>query len=70
MTEVVLHSRIDTPGSPLVRTHNDFSKIHQAHREVYASFRSDELQAWVDKTFKERPPLVPELAPDLLKKRE
>jgi hypothetical protein len=30
-------------------------------QEVYAPFKSDELQANVDRVFKEKPPLVPEL---------
>lgn len=42
------------------------NQIVSAHKEVYASFKSDELPAAVDKTFKVKPPLVPELPPDLL----
>lgn len=45
------------------------NQIRHAHKELYASFKSDELQAQVDQTFKDRPSLVPELPADLLKKR-
>jgi hypothetical protein len=44
------------------------NQILSAHKEVYASFDSDELQALVDKIFKEKPPLVPDLPADLLKR--
>lgn len=44
------------------------NQILSAHKEVYASFKSDELQAEVDRVFKAKPGLVPELPADLLKK--
>lgn len=39
----------------------NYNQIVSAHKEVYAPFKSDELQADVDRVFKEKPPLVPEL---------
>lgn len=39
----------------------NYNQIVSAHREVYAPFKSDELQADVDRVFNEKPPLVPEL---------
>ena len=39
----------------------NYNQIVSAHNEVYAPFRSDELQAHVNRVFKEKPPLVPEL---------
>jgi hypothetical protein len=41
----------------------NYNQIISAHKEIYASFRSDELQADIDRVFKEKPPLVPELPP-------
>ena len=38
-----------------------YNQIVSAHKEVYAPFKSDELQAEVDRVFKEKPPPVPEL---------
>ena len=39
----------------------NYNQIVSAHKEVYAPFKSDELQVDVDRVFKEKPPLVPEL---------
>ena len=39
----------------------NYNQIVSAHKEIYAPFKSDELQADVDRVFKEKPPLVPEL---------
>ena len=39
----------------------NYNQIVSAHKEVYAPFKSEELQADVDRVFKEKPPLVPEL---------
>ena len=39
----------------------NYNQIVSAHKEVYASFKSDELQADVDRVFKEKPASVPEL---------
>jgi hypothetical protein len=56
------------PISPdLVAKFNE-NQIRHAHKEVYSSFQSDELQAQVDQIFEDRPSLVPELPTDLLKK--
>jgi hypothetical protein len=44
------------------------NQLVSAHKEVYAPFKSEDLQTAVDKTFKDKPPLVPDLPPDLLKK--
>jgi hypothetical protein len=46
----------------------NYNQIVSAHREVYAPFNSDALQAEVDRVFREKPALVPELPADLLKK--
>lgn len=59
--------RVVPVSADLVKKFNE-NQIRHAHKEVYASLRSDDLQAQVDKIFRERPPLVPELPPDLLKK--
>lgn len=44
------------------------NQILSAHKEVYAPFKSDELRADIDRVFKEKLGLVPELPADLLKK--
>lgn len=36
----------------------NFNQVVSAHKEVYSSFRSDELQTEVDRVFKEKPPAV------------
>jgi hypothetical protein len=54
--------------SPELLRKFQYNQLVSAHKEVYAPFKSEELQAAVDKTFKEKPPLVPDLPPDLLKK--
>lgn len=48
-----------------VRRYNE-NVIRRAHKDVYASYRSDAIQAEVDRVFKERDPLIPTLPDDVL----
>jgi len=52
-------------SSDIVKSCNE-NQIRHAHREVYASFRSDGLQQDVDRIFADRQPLVPTLPDDSL----
>jgi hypothetical protein len=51
-------------SAELVKSFNE-NQIRRAHREVYASFRSDELQADIDRIFNEREALIPTLPEDI-----
>lgn len=41
-------------------------QLEQAYEQVYASFRSDELQGLMEKVFREREPLIPSLPKGML----
>jgi hypothetical protein len=42
------------------------NQVLRAHKEVYSPFKSDELQAEIDKVHKERPPIIPKITPEMI----